>query len=300
MTDGPLIYFLLCVSASVAGAVNSLAGGGTLLTFPVLLSLPGMTSVQANATSTVALMPGSAAAAWGYRHELVGTRAWLSRLIPPSIIGGVIGSALVVMLPGRVFDIAVPWLLLTASLLFLFQPVFARLVRARVKAVPAVSANGKDDVTGQSLEQPRSPQGRGWLAVTLFQMIVAIYGGYFGAGIGILMLTALAFVVPGDIHRLNGLKTFLAACINGVSVVVFLAEGKVIWSYGLAMAGAGIVGGFFGAHFGRRLPTTAVRWFVIAIGLTISAIQFAKQIAPPAGEPSRPAAVSPIDDGVPP
>jgi uncharacterized membrane protein YfcA len=108
--------------------------------------------------------------------------------------------------------------------------------------------------------------------------VVAIYGGYFGAGIGILMLTALAIIGPADIHRMNGIKTILAACINGVSVFVFVAEGKVVWRYGLAMAVAGIAGGFCGAHYGRQLPRSAVRWFVIVMGLTISAVQFAKQL----------------------
>jgi uncharacterized protein len=329
MNDGPTIYVLLCLSAFVAGAVNSLAGGGTLLTFPVLLSIPGMSSVQANATSTVALMPGSAAAAWAYRRELLGTRTWLARLIPPSLFGGIVGSALVVMLPGRVFDLAIPWLLLSASLLFLFQPVFGRVIRARMTsarppftkgtsgqeisdgAETPLQATKKEGPSSDGIEadepaaswpspaRASASSGSAWMAVTLFQVVVAIYGGYFGAGIGILMLTALAFVVPGDIHRLNGLKTFLAACINGVSVLVFLAEGKVVWSYGLTMALAGIAGGFCGAHFGRRLPTAAVRWFVIVMGLTISAVQFAKQFAPRTGEPSRPAVVSPIDDGAP-
>jgi uncharacterized membrane protein YfcA len=291
MSSGPGVYALLCLAAFVAGAVNSLAGGGTLLTFPVLLSIPGMSSVLANATSTVALMPGSAAAAWGYRRELSGARTWLLWLVPPSLIGGFVGSALVVMLPDRVFDVAVPWLLLAASLLFLFQPAFTRIVRSRVRPQPAEGSTLDKAAVSEGAD------GAAWLAVGLFQVAVAVYGGYFGAGIGILMLTALAFIVPGDIHRLNGLKTFLAACINGVSVLVFLAEGKVVWSYGLAMAVAGIAGGFCGAHFGRRLPTAAVRWFVIVVGLTISAVQFAKQFTHHEGEPSRPPAVSAIEEG---
>jgi uncharacterized membrane protein YfcA len=250
-----------------------------------------MSSVLANATSTVALMPGSAAAAWGYRRELLGTRTWLLWLVPPSLVGGAIGSALVVMLPDRIFDFAVPWLLLSASLLFLFQPVFTRVARSHLRAPP-------EGELGDGKGRPKGGgNGRGaWAAVVLFQAVVAVYGGYFGAGIGILMLTALAFIVPGDIHRLNGLKTFLAACINGVSVLVFLGEGKVVLSYGLAMALAGIAGGFCGAHFGRRLPTAAVRWFVIAIGLAISAVQFAKQFTSHQGEPSRSAAVSAIGE----
>jgi uncharacterized membrane protein YfcA len=283
MPDGLLIYSLLCLSAFAAGAVNSLAGGGTLLTFPVLLTV--MSPVEANATSTVALMPGSAAAAWGYRRELHGTRAWLTLLGPPCFLGGLIGTLLVIWLPETVFSFAVPWLLLTASLLFLFQPILSR-VFVRRPAVP--------DRT-QSLSSAAAP-GRGTrLAVVAFQFAVAVYGGYFGAGIGILMLTSLSFICPGDIHRGNALKTLLAACINGVSVFVFVAGGKVVWHYGLVMAVAGIAGGFCGAHFGRRLPRAVVRWLVILIGLSIAAYQFTKQLTPPPVEPSRAAAVTAIE-----
>jgi uncharacterized membrane protein YfcA len=259
----------LCVAAFVAGAINALAGGGTLLTFPVLLSV--MSSVEANATSTVALMPGSAAGAWGYRRELRGSRSLLMLLGPPSMIGGLIGSLLVVWLPARVFDVAVPWLLLTASLLFLFQPLFGRIVRSRSagESTPGTQATSE------------SAGARSRFAVATFQVVVGVYGGYFGAGIGILMLTALAFICASDIHRLNAIKTILAACINGVSVFVFVAEGKVVWRYGLIMAASGIAGGFCGAHFGRQLPKTAVRWFVVFIGLAITVSQFAKQLTTP-------------------
>jgi hypothetical protein len=263
MTGELITCTLLCATAFAAGAINALAGGGTLLTFPVLLRV--MSPVEANATSTVALMPGSAAGAWGYRRELNGTRSLLLLLIPPSLLGGLVGTLLVVGLPASVFDFAVPWLLLTASLLFLFQPLFTRIVRTESDKDPEKSAAHSSHVSSR-------------LAVAAFQFVVAIYGGYFGAGIGILMLTALAFIGPSDIHRLNAIKTFLAACINGVAVIVFVAEGKVIWRYGLIMAAAGIAGGFCGAHFGRQLPKAAVRWFVVFIGLVITATQFAKQL----------------------
>ncbi len=267
MSDPVVTYALLCLAAFAAGAINSLAGGGTLLTFPVLLTVPGMTSVDANATSTVALVPGSAAAARGYRRELEGTGELLRLLIGPSLAGGLVGALLVVWLPGSVFDFAVPWLLLTASLLFLFQPVLGRFVRSQV--TPAAPP-------GEKGRRAAGPGARA--AVVAFQFAVAVYGGYFGAGIGILMLAALAFIAPADIHRLNAVKTFLAACINGVAVFVFVAGGKVVWSYGLVMAAAGLAGGFCGAHFGRRLPPAAVRWFVVVAGLAITAHQFARRL----------------------
>jgi uncharacterized protein len=274
MSDELVTYALLCVSAFFAGAVNSVAGGGTLLTFPVLLRV--MSPVAANATSTVALMPGSAAAAWGYRRELRGSRGWLLLLGPPSLVGGVIGTLLVVGLPDNVFAFAVPWLLLTASLLFLFQPLFSKLIRMRPLLAP-----GPDSAAAGASPDAGGPGAGTRLAVVAFQLVVAIYGGYFGAGIGILMLTALAFICPPDIHRMNAIKTFLAACINGVSVLIFIAQGKVVWRFGLVMALAGIVGGYFGAHFGRQLPKAAVRWFVVFIGLAITAFQFAKQFTLP-------------------
>lgn len=255
MCHSVLTYALLCLSAFAAGVVNSLAGGGTLLTFPVLLAV--LSSVEANATSTVALMPGSAAAAWGYRRELRDTRQWLRLLALPSLLGGLLGSLLLVWLPGRVFDFLIPWLLLSAGMLFLFQPLVA-------KAAPS--------------ERPIANPGTAkCCAVVCFQTAVAVYGGYFGAGIGILMLAALAFMGLGDIHRMNAVKSFLAFLINGISVVVFAAEDVVAWQYGVAMAGAGIAGGFCGAHFGRRLPRAWVRWFVIIVGFSLAAHYFLRQ-----------------------
>jgi uncharacterized membrane protein YfcA len=255
MSDPLVVYGLLCLSAFAAGAVNSLAGGGTLLTFPVLLSVVEPT--VANATSTVALMPGSAAGAWGYRRELDGGRHWLVLLGAPSLAGGLVGSLSLVLLPPSVFTALIPWLLLTASLLFLLQPALSRFV------------------LGHAGDKPPGPSLR--RAVVAFQFLVAVYGGYFGAGIGILMLSALSLMGLGDIHRMNAVKTFLAALINGVSIVVFVARGFVDYRYGLVMAVAGIAGGYAGARLGRRLPRALVRWFVVAVGLGLSAYYFAKQ-----------------------
>jgi hypothetical protein len=242
---------LLFVSALAAGAINSVAGGGTLLTFPALLSV--VPSVVANATSTVALVPGSLAGAWGYRSELRGNGRWALLLAGPCVLGGVAGALLVTRLEERYFALVVPWLVLGATLLFLAQPTITRL-----------SAGGP---------HPR-PHGLVLGGVIGFQFLVAVYGGYFGAGIGILMLTSLSLLGFENIHQLNALKTFLAACINGVSVIVFVIDGKVDWRYTPLMAAAAIMGGYFGARGALRLNRNVVRWIVILIGFALSARLF--------------------------
>jgi uncharacterized membrane protein YfcA len=249
-----LEYLLLVGSAFLAGVINTVAGGGTLLTFPSLINFGGLSAVAANATSTVALVPGSAASAWGFRRELEGTGRWLALLLPPSLAGGAIGSLLVTLLPGSYFRALVPWLLLTAALLFLAQPYLTKRLRP----------GGAEGL----------PSRRVCASVAFFQFLAAIYGGYFGAGIGILMLSALSLMGLGDIHRMNAVKAVLAVAINGVSVVIFAAGGLVVWHLaGLMILGA-VAGGIAGAGVGRRLPKAVVRWFVILVGLALAAYYF--------------------------
>jgi uncharacterized membrane protein YfcA len=248
---------LLCLCALVAGALNAIAGGGTLLTFPALLAV--VPPVIANATSTVALVPGSLAGAWGYRQELVHSRRWLRTLILPCLLGGVVGTLLVVRLPEQYFARVVPWLVLTATLLFMMQP-------------------GLSQLTGLGTPH-RQPSRWVEIAIIVFQFLVAVYGGYFGAGIGILMLSSLAFLGIADIHALNALKTFLAAAINSVAVGVFVIEDKVNWRLALIMTTAAIVGGYGGARMARRLNRNLVRWVVILIGLGLTVHLF---LHPPA------------------
>src|SRR5262245_17536865 len=251
MSDPFLIYLILCLSALAAGAVNSIAGGGTLLSFPPLLKIfNGLENgaVLANATSTVALMPGSLAGALGYRKEVIECRRLILRLLAPSLIGGALGSILVIRYPG-VFATLVPWLILSAAFLFLMQGPIKRL-------------------TGAGVHGP--PQGWTITAVVLGQFLIAVYGGYFGAGIGILMLSVLPFMGTKSIHETNAAKTILAACINGVTVLIFIIKGFVVWPYGLAMMAAAIAGGYAGARFARRLPALYVRLLVVAIGFTLA------------------------------
>lgn len=253
--------FWLCLSAFLAGAINSIAGGGTLLTFPVLdWALGGgviaAAGVQANATSTVALLPGSIGGIWGYRQDFVGTRRWLKWLLPPSIAGGLLGAWLLVTLPAESFKFAVPWLILTASMLFTVQPWIARM-------------------TG--IGQPHSEPSFGTMGVIAgFQFLVAIYGGYFGAGIGILMLSALAMMGLADIHRMNALKSLFAAFINGLAAAMFIAQGQVVWRYAIPMAIAAVLGGISGAALARRLDRRVVRWTVIVVGFSLAIYYFTK------------------------
>jgi uncharacterized protein len=246
MNDPLVAFTVLCLSAMAAGAVNSVAGGGTLLSFPPLLHL--MDAVHANATSTVALMPGSLAGGLGYRREVRECGPLILRLLIPSVLGGIVGSLLVTRLPPDVFAALVPWLILTAALLFLIQGPFKRLI---------------------GLGKHGPPTTLTVIAVLLGQFVIAVYGGYFGAGIGILMLSVLPFMGTENIHQTNAAKTVLAAVINGVTVVIFIIEGVVVWHYALAMAVAAIIGGYLGAHFARRLPAIYVRVLVIVIGFSL-------------------------------
>jgi len=260
MTDAALLA-LLCVAAALGGAVNSVAGGGTLLTFPALLLVLGaspVASVAANATSTVALFPGSVAAVWGYRRELAGAKKWLIQLVLPSLLGAAIGTWLVSKREPREFQLLIPWLILIATTLFLLQPNITRWTGV-----------GKPHSVPSRLSQ---------LVIIAFQFLIALYGGYFGAGIGILMLSALALMGISDIHQMNGIKTILASTINGVSVVMFIQFGKVNWSLALPMAAASIAGGIAGASLARRMNKNAVRYGVVAIGMSLSTYYFLRMV----------------------
>jgi uncharacterized protein len=257
----PHDYLILCLAAALGGAVNAIAGGGTLLTFPALFAALGSSAdaaVIANATSTVALVPGSIAALVGYRREIREEGRWVGLLLAPSLVGGFVGSLLVVLLPGELFKRAVPWLILTAAALFALQPQIARWTGI-----------------GARHAEPHSP--RLVAGAVAFQFVVAVYGGYFGAGIGILMLSALAMMGLSDIHRMNAIKTLLASVINGTSVVVFVATGKVHWPFAIAMAIAASAGGYLGAHAARRVDRRVVRAIVVSIGFVLASYYFYRQ-----------------------
>jgi uncharacterized protein len=235
-------------TAFFAGAVNSVAGGGSLVTFPTLVWL-GLPSITANATNTVALWPGALGAVWGYRRELGDTRARMYALTVPSVIGGIVGAFLLRLTPGALFDRLVPVLILFATGLFMIQEPVQRLFN-------------------------RAPEHRGgrWLAgAMLFQLIVGVYGGYFGAGIGILMLAALAILGHDDIHQMNGFKNLLAASVNGVASAYFVWMRMVSWPEVGVMATAAIAGGVVAASLARRLRGATVRRIVVFVGFTMAA-----------------------------
>jgi len=235
--------------AVIAGAINAVAGGGSLVSFPILLWL-GIPSVVANATNTVAIWPGSLGSVWGYRREVAGVDRRVYALVIPSVIGGIAGAVLLRLTPTELFDRLVPVLIFFATVVFMAQEWFQRLFN-RVSA--------------------REHEGPKWIAeAMLFQLVVAVYGGYFGAGIGILMLSALAVMGHTDIHQMNGLKNLLAVCINGVAAIYFIFSGLVSWPHALVMAVGAIAGGVGGAGIARRLGQTTVRRIVIGIGCAMA------------------------------
>lgn len=252
---GSLLF--LCFAAFWGGVVNAWAGGGTLLTFPALLLVLGTSpesTVLANITSKVALFPGAWSAAWGYRGELNVSRKRLICLILPSLIGGIAGSGLLLVLPNQTFKVAVPWLILTAALLFGLQPLIAKW---------------------SGVTEPAEQQREGSLALAVaLQFLIAVYGGYFGAGIGILMLTAFAFSGLTNIHEMNALKSVLGTCINGISVGVFIFTGTVHWTFAATMAVAAILGGYVAARVARRLNRQFLRVVVTLLGLVLAGYYF--------------------------
>ena len=250
----PLVF----LAAFAAGMMNSVAGGGTLVTFPTLVWL-GIDPIQANVTSTVALWPGSLGAMVGFRRELGDSRRWMLLLGAPSVVGGLIGARLLLLTPSPVFASIVPYLILFATILFAAGEPLMRRLRAN---------NPRQDSEQGSATRAR---GRAWWAGAIaFQFFVAIYGGYFGAGIGILMLAALGLLGLTDIHQMNGLKNFFAVCINIVAAAYFIASGRVEWSYALVMVVGAIAGGYGGAGLARRLGRQFVRRAVIVIGLAMA------------------------------
>ncbi|HEV7684435.1 MAG TPA: sulfite exporter TauE/SafE family protein, partial [Pyrinomonadaceae bacterium] len=233
----------------------SIAGGGTLITFPVLIWL-GLDPKVANATSTVALWPGLFGGLFGYRRELENSSTILFRLGLTSIVGGGVGAWMLIWTPALTFARLVPFLILFATILFMVQGSINR----RLRLQPAVA----------------EPQASWWLGAIVFQFFSAAYGGYFGAGNGILMLAAMGILGLHDINRANGIKNFLGICINSIAVLSFSLMGLVAWPDALLMAGAALMGGYFGARMAVRVNQTTVRRAIVIIGFVITFVMLWK------------------------
>ena len=250
--DAPLLLPLVALAAAAGAAMNAVAGGGTLVTFPALVAL-GVPMITANATSTVALWPGTMTSLWGYRAELRGARRWAVAFAVPSFVGGIIGALLLLVTPERRFAAIVPWLILGATTLFLAQGPLLRRFRESAPARAIEDADG-------SLRPPSVP-------FLVYQLLVGVYGGYFGAGAGILMLAALGLMGLTNIHQMNGLKNWGGGVMNLVAVVIFAASGIVDWPIALAMAGGATLGGVGGSLMAQRVGQTWVRRAIVVIGL---------------------------------
>ena len=241
-------WLVMFCAAFSAGAINSIAGGGTLITFPVLIWL-GLDPKVANGTSTVALWPGLFGGLFGYRKELENSSKILLRLGLTSVIGGAVGAWLLIWTPSPVFADLVPFLILFATVLFMAHGEINKRLRL-----------GSID---------ESPNRIWWIGAMVFQFFSAMYGGYFGAGNGILMLAALGLLGLNELHRANGIKNFLGICINSIAVISFTLADLVVWQDALVMACGALIGGYFGASMAVRIGQIWVRRGIIVIGLVI-------------------------------
>ncbi len=242
----PLHALAIFAVGLAAGTVNVVVGSGSLITFPTLLAL-GYPPVLANVSNTVGLAPGNASAAVAYRRELRGQRSRLVQLGSASLLGALIGAVLLLALPHAVFKAAVPALIALASVLMALQPrISSRLV-----------ARG-----------PRRAHGGAALMVGVF--LTGIYGGYFGAAQGVILIALLAVFLDDDLQRLNGTKNVLALTANAVAALLFIATTDVSWPVAALIAGGSIIGGQVGGRYGRRIPAPILRGVIVAVGLAVA------------------------------
>jgi uncharacterized membrane protein YfcA len=249
------ILFLFLAGA-LGGALNSVAGGGSFIAFPALL-FTGVPPIPANATTTIALWTAAAASGGAYRKRLDVPRRVMIPLLAASLVGGLLGALLLLKTPAQTFMRVLPWLTLGATLLFAFGK---KLAGSRESVMKGDHEASTAALTG----------------TTLFQFGVAIYGGYFGGGMGIVMLAMLAVLGMTDIHAMNALKSVLGFVINGVAVVTFVVAGAVDWKHGIAMTAGGIVGGYVGAHYALKMPQAWIRVFVVLVGAGMTVYFFWK------------------------
>jgi uncharacterized membrane protein YfcA len=254
MSLNPQQAMFLFVAGILGGALNAVAGGGSFVAFPALL-LVGVPPIPANATNTLALWTGVTASGGAYRNRLDVPRRVLMPLLITSFVGGIIGAFLLLKTPAHTFLRVLPWLMLGATLLFVFGN---RLARGHPSSV------GHDATTAAIL------------GASIFELVVAVYGGYFGGGVGIVNLAMLAAVGMTDIHAMNALKSILGMAINGIAVLVFIVKDAIYWPQGIVMIVGALVGGYLGAHYAQKRPQAWVRNFVILVGAGMTVCFFVK------------------------
>jgi uncharacterized membrane protein YfcA len=237
---------LLFIAGVLGGAINAVAGGGSFFTFPALL-FAGVGPLAANATSTLALWLGTTASGGAYRSKLQVPRKVMASLLATSIAGGLMGAFLLIKTPPHTFMKVIPWLTLVATLLFTFGQYFTKYISTGI---------GQDASNGAIA------------GASLFELVVAIYGGYFGGGMGIVNLAMLASLGMTDIHAMNALKVVLGSATNGVATFMFIFSGLIAWRPAIALTSGALIGGYATAHFAQRLPQIWIRRLVIAAGLS--------------------------------
>jgi len=240
----PATILFLFFAGVLGGALNSVAGGGSFIAFPALL-FTGVPPIPANATNTIALWTAAAASGGAYRKRLNVPRRVLIPLLSASLVGGLIGALLLLKTPAHTFMRLLPWLTLGATLLFAFGK---KLAGNRKSALG-------HEATAAAL-----------FSATTFQLLVAIYGGYFGGGMGIVVLAMLVALGMTDIHAMNALKSVMGFVVNGVAVVTFVVARAVYWKHGIVMIAGGIAGGYLGAHYAQKVPQAWIRVFVVLVG----------------------------------
>jgi uncharacterized protein len=245
-------FALLFLAAAAGGAINSVAGGGSFVAFPALL-FAGVPAVPANATNTIALWPGTVASAFAYRRELRDARRELVPLGIAGLVGGTVGSILLLRTSDHTFVLLIPWLLLFATLLFSFGSAVTHRLTGGSQASLGVAVGA--------------------------QLLISLYGGYFGGGMGIMVLAVLSLLGMTDIHKMNALKAVLGAIVNGVAVVAFVIAGAVRWAPGIVMILGGILGGYAGAAIARQVDPKSVRRLVLVVAWVMTGYFFFRTYA---------------------
>lgn len=262
---------LLFAAAFIGGALNAVAGGGSFIALPTLMYI-GVPPVSANATTAFAMWPGAVASVVAYRREMSATRHWMMTLGAVSVMGGLLGGLLLVRTSDQSFLRLLPWLMLLAAVTF----TFGNRITARARLKNGVAWPARTGTAGKAgHDAGASSSSRHVPAWTLLlQLLIATYGGYFGGGMGIMMLAAMSVAGMTDIHEMNGLKSLLSVGINGIAVATFMVDGTISWAPGLVMVAGGISGGYLGAALARRVAGTAVRTVVTVVAWTLTGYFF--------------------------